>query len=84
MVFDRCYWAERLEAKKAQLAAAEEVLAAAMTKPAEHMLDTGQSRQSVTNRSISELQSRVRQLEVEIATLDARVNGRAFQGRPAF
>lgn len=77
------FWEERLASKKAQLLELEATKSRIVATGAySHSLDTGQTRQSITNHSITELQNMMSRLESEIAVLEARCYGRSIYGRP--
>lgn len=84
MPSDLTFWRQRLEAKKLLLIEYETNLSRALTGYSAHSLDSGQMRQSITNHSIGQLRDAISMLEGEISTLEAKVNGRAGQGRPAW
>lgn len=77
------FWEERLAAKKAQIVELEATMSRVVASGVySHSLDTGQTRQSVTNHSITELRNMISKLEGEIAALEARCYGRGLYGRP--
>lgn len=77
---------ERLAAKKARLLELETVLSKiAASEFQTHSLDTGQSRQSMTTHSVSQIRTTIADLESDIVILEARLNGCGVsQGRPGW
>lgn len=78
---------ERLAAAKAQLIQVDAAITTVLGGGTSYSLDSGQTRQSVTRSSLSELRAMQAYLEQRIQTLDAAVNGTGAQSvtvRPGF
>jgi hypothetical protein len=76
---------ERLEAKKASVAALDAAITALQSGAQMYSLDTGQTRQSVTKANLAALLESREALEVEIVNLHNRLNGGAsIVARPGF
>lgn len=80
-------WLEaRRAAKMAAIVACETAITAIMSGAQSYSLDTGQTRQSVTKTSLSELRKMLQQLEADLQVLDDRIEGtgQTSFGRPAY
>ena len=77
MACSRDFWAARLQKKKEQLEQLDAVLEAfALNQGLQsYDFDTGQTRQKVERADLSKLRLWMKELESQIAALDARVNG---------
>ena len=72
------YWAERLEAAKAQLIELETAISGLLDGSIQsYQLDTGQTRSLVTKQQMSPMYLALQRAENRVAVLDARVNGAA-------
>ena len=73
----------RITATKAQIEALETAITALSSGTADSWtLDTGQTRQVVTKRNMSAITASLNAAYNLLATLEARRNGAALQGRP--
>jgi hypothetical protein len=76
---------ERLEAKKASVAALDAAITALQSGAQMYSLDTGQTRQSVTKANLASLIASRESLEAEIVNLHNRLcGGAAIVARPGF
>jgi hypothetical protein len=79
------FWRDRLAAKQAQLAAIETAITAVSSGVQSYQLNTGQTQQLVTKANLGSLRLMAKDLESDIATLQARLCGGAqFNVRPGW
>lgn len=81
---ERTRLAARIAKTEAMIEAIEDAITSLSAGAQTYMLDTGQTRQSVTKANIGSLRGLLGTLENRHATLRARLNGAAVHGRPAF
>lgn len=82
---DAAFIQARITATKAQIVAYEDAaLALGNANVQSYTLDTGQSRQTVTRADLSAIQKTIDSLYNRCATLEARLNGSAAIGTPAW
>ncbi len=75
---------DRIAAKKALVIAYETAMTALAGGAQSYQLNTGQTQQLVTKANLGSMRLVVNGLESDIATLQARLCGRAVQVRPAW
>lgn len=80
---DRTFLQSRITATKAQIVVYEDAMTALSTAGVQsYMIDTGQSRQTVTRLDLNSLQKTLDSLYNRYATLEARLYGGTTQVRP--
>jgi len=75
---------DRIAAKKAIVIAYETAITALSNGAQSYQLITGQSQQLVTKANLGSMRLTLRDLEADIATLQARLCGGAVQVRPSW
>lgn len=85
MAFDLAWWQARLDAAKAAVIAYETAIDALASGSVQSFtLDTGQNRQTVMKKDLGSLRLAYDAALNRVATLEARINGAAGQGRPGW
>jgi len=74
----------RIDKVKAQIETYEDAITALSTGAQTYMLDTGQSRQSVTRANLASLNKTLNDMEVKLQRLNAQMCGGVFVARPGF
>lgn len=78
-------WLEaRIAKTKLMIEAYEDAILALSTGAQSYSLDTGQTRQTVTQANLGSMRSTLDALENRLTTLEARLNGAAVIVRPGF
>lgn len=81
---ERAYLQARITRTETMIANVEDAIDALSTGSQTYMLDTGQTRQSVTKAHLGSLRAQLDSLENRRSTLRARLDGATFVVRGAF
>ncbi len=82
MALSSTYWSDRLATVQALIVKYDAALLALGSGVQQYSLDTGQTRQTVTKANITSLATTRQSLLNELSTLEARVCGAGFHGKP--